>query len=93
MLSPFAFNQRRVKATKSPIVRDIPDGTYVELVASLCGTRMRVTQSAHFRSVSAPAMRADGRQKADRQPSTKCGRKRQLPYHLNKRRLSVIARP
>ncbi len=40
MLSPFAFNQRRVKATESPIVRDIPDGTYVELVASLCGTRM-----------------------------------------------------
>jgi diguanylate cyclase (GGDEF)-like protein/PAS domain S-box-containing protein len=29
-----------VKATESPIVRDIPDGTYVELVASLCGTRM-----------------------------------------------------
>jgi len=29
-----------VKATESPIVRDIPDGTYVELVVSLCGTRM-----------------------------------------------------
>ncbi len=40
MLLPFAFNERRVKATERPIVRDIPDGTYVELVASLCGTRM-----------------------------------------------------
>lgn len=40
MLSPFAFNYRRMKATESTIVRDIPDGTYVELVASLCGTRM-----------------------------------------------------
>ena len=29
-----------MKATESPFVRDIPDGTYVELVASLCGTRM-----------------------------------------------------
>ncbi len=59
MLSPFAFNQRRVKATESPIVRNIPDGTYVELVASLCGTRMpAVIMSLLFLMVGALSVRA-----------------------------------
>jgi diguanylate cyclase (GGDEF)-like protein/PAS domain S-box-containing protein len=59
MLSPFAFNQRHVKATESPIVRDIPDGTYVELVASLCGTRMpAVIMTLLFLMVGALSVRA-----------------------------------
>lgn len=55
----FAVTTIAVKTSARTITRDLPDGTYVELVASLCETRMPATiMSLMFVAVGVFAVRA-----------------------------------